>query len=136
MITRPSDRRLHRSRSAPRNVDATRVRVLVSNDDVVSVTGHLDGMPIPFSRSADETGIWQAVLPAAATGYRARLTVTARTADGRSGEDAITLQPAGHAEKHLRHHAALGTDAHAVEPWPEHGVLGSQLGPNKNGRHW
>ncbi|WP_250501235.1 metallophosphoesterase [Caballeronia sp. GAWG1-5s-s] len=136
MITRPSDRRLHRSRSAPRNVDATRVRVLVSNDDVVSVTGHLDGMPIPFSRSADETGIWQAVLPAAATGYRARLTVTARTADGRSGEDAITLQPAGHAEKHLRHYAALGTDAHAVEPWPEHGILGSQLGPNKNGRHW
>ncbi|MDR5856584.1 metallophosphoesterase [Caballeronia sp. LZ062] len=136
MITRPSDRRLHRSRSAPGSADATRVRVLVSDDDVESVTGHLDGMPVAFSPSADETGIWQAVLPAAATSHGARLTVTARTADGRSGEDSISLRPTAHTEKHLEHHAALGTDAHAVEPWPDHGILGTQLGPNKNGRQW
>jgi hypothetical protein len=42
------------------------------------------------------------------------ITVTTRTADGRS---------------------AAGTDTHAVEPGREHGFPGSQRGPNKNGRH-
>jgi 3',5'-cyclic-AMP phosphodiesterase len=32
--------------------------------------------------------------------------------------------------------APLGTDAHAIGEWREHGLLGSQLGPNKNGRAW
>jgi hypothetical protein len=64
------------------------------------------------------------------------LTVTAGTADGRSGADSILLQAAGHADKHLRHHSALGTGAHALEAWPEDGIIASQLGPNKNGRHW
>ena len=24
----------------------------------------------------------------------------------------------------------------ALEAWPEHGLLGTQLGPNKNGKKW
>jgi hypothetical protein len=24
----------------------------------------------------------------------------------------------------------------AISAWPEHGLLGTQLGPNKNGRKW
>ena len=28
---------------------------------------------------------------------------------------------------------ALGCDAHAIGAWPEHGIAGAQLGPNKNG---
>ena len=136
MITRPSDWRLDRSRTAPRSADGQCVRVLVSDDDVVSVTGSLDGIPIEFSPSADEAAIWQATLPAATANDWLPLTVTAVTADGRSGEDSISLQTAGHADKHLQHHPALGTDAHAVESWPEHGIIGSQLGPNNNGRHW
>jgi 3',5'-cyclic-AMP phosphodiesterase len=136
MITRPADWRLHRSRSVPRPSEEKCVRVLVSGDEVVSVTGSLDGVPVTFAPSAHEPGIWQAPLPAATASYRMPLTVTARTADGRSGEDSIALPAACHTDKHLRHHSALGTDAHAVEPWPEHGIAGSQLGPNKNGRHW
>ena len=31
---------------------------------------------------------------------------------------------------------ALGRDVHALGPWPEHGIEGTQLGPNKNGMHW
>ncbi|WGS54954.1 metallophosphoesterase (plasmid) [Paraburkholderia sp. D15] len=136
MITRPADWRLHRSRSVPRPSDEKCVRVLVSDDEVVSVTGSLDGIPITFARSADEAGIWQAPLPVTTANSRLPLTVTARTADGRSGEDSTALSAAGHADRHLKHRAALGTDAHAVEAWPEHGIVGSQLGPNKNGRHW
>jgi 3',5'-cyclic-AMP phosphodiesterase len=31
---------------------------------------------------------------------------------------------------------APGSDVHALGAWPEHGIEGSQLGPNKNGRRW
>ncbi|WP_321801444.1 metallophosphoesterase family protein [Caballeronia sp. J97] len=139
MITRPSDWRLRRSRSASGEAGGSRVRAFVSNDDVASVTGDLDGMPIAFSPSADEAGIWEAPLPAVAASYRMTLTVIAHTADGRRGEDSIALAAASaddRALKHVGEHVALGTDAHAVQAWPEHGIFGSQLGPNKNGRHW
>ena len=31
---------------------------------------------------------------------------------------------------------APGRDIHAIGAWPEHGIEGTQLGPNKNGRRW
>jgi len=31
---------------------------------------------------------------------------------------------------------APGRDIHSIGAWPEHGIAGTQLGPNKNGRHW
>ncbi|SAK60974.1 cyclic 3',5'-adenosine monophosphate phosphodiesterase [Caballeronia temeraria] len=136
MITRPADRRLHRSRSTPGSASDSVVRVLVSDDDVVSVIGELDGMPIEFAPSVDDVGIWEAPLPAVTASYRRTLIATAHTSDGRIGVDSIELAPVGSAASHLKDQSALGTDAHAVDPWPEHGILGSQLGPNKNGRHW
>jgi 3',5'-cyclic-AMP phosphodiesterase len=136
MITRPSDRRLQRSRPTPDAADPHCVRVLVSDDEVVSVTGDLDGIPFECSPSVTEGGIWQATLPAAQASDRMPLTVTARTADGRRGEDSIALTASGLTGGHVEPLAPLGTDAHPVEAWPEHGILGSQLGPNKNGRHW
>lgn len=30
----------------------------------------------------------------------------------------------------------IGGDADPVGAWPERGVLGTQLGPNRNGRQW
>jgi hypothetical protein len=64
-----------------------------------------------------------------------RSTVTALMADGRSAEDSILLHGASHADQHLVRHPAPGTHAHAVEPGAEHGIVGSESGPNKNGRH-
>ncbi len=31
---------------------------------------------------------------------------------------------------------APGHDIHSIGAWAEHGIAGTQLGPNKNGRHW
>ena len=31
---------------------------------------------------------------------------------------------------------APGRDIHAIGAWPEHGIAGTQLGPNKSGKHW
>ncbi|SAK98860.1 cyclic 3',5'-adenosine monophosphate phosphodiesterase [Caballeronia pedi] len=137
MITHPCDWRLYRRRVALNATQAKPlVRVLVSDDEVVAVAADLDGVRIALAPDANETGMWQAPLPSIATSERLRLTVTAQTADGRTGQDSIEL-PAAHAASRLSPQAGpLGSDAHVVEAWPEHGILGSQLGPNKNGRHW
>jgi len=29
-----------------------------------------------------------------------------------------------------------GHDLHSIGAWPEHGLLGSRLGPNRNGKKW
>ena len=38
-------------------------------------------------------------------------------------------------QKSSRHGSQLETED-IVEPWPERGLLGTQFGPNKNGRRW
>jgi 3',5'-cyclic-AMP phosphodiesterase len=136
MITRASDSRRQRSRSTQDGSDKQCIRVLVSDDGIVSVTGNLDGIPIGFSPGGGEAGIRQATLRAATASDRMPLTVTARTADGRSAEGSVSLQAAGHMAPHPERHCTPGTGAHAVGPWPEHGIAGSQPGPNRNGHHW
>jgi hypothetical protein len=55
--------------------------------------------------------------------------------DGKSGEDAIRV--AVNSSEHYRTAIRPGCDKdNAVGAWPEHGILGTQLGPNKNGRKW
>ncbi len=63
------------------------------------------------------------------------LTVNARTADGQTGEDGITIyvnQQGKYdppARRPVDYENALGE-------WPEKHVLGTQLGPNENGHPW
>jgi Icc protein len=40
------------------------------------------------------------------------------------------------AESVVRAPAADGSDADALGPWTETHILGTQLGPNRNGRQW
>ncbi|WP_429499462.1 metallophosphoesterase family protein [Robbsia andropogonis] len=137
MITQPSDRRMYRKHFGLYATEAkAQVRVLVSNDDVVSVSADLDGVHFALARVADEPGVWQAPLPAVTSMHRRALSVTARTADGRIGQDAIELPGADEADRNPSPPDSLGTDVHAVDAWPEHGIIGSQLGPNKNGHGW
>ena len=52
------------------------------------------------------------------------------------GQERITFvldRPGGHAVP-IRH--ADGSDRDALAAWPEKGLLGTQLGPNRNGRGW
>jgi hypothetical protein len=114
------------------------VRAKVFGENITSVTASIDdGDPLPMHAVDGAPGVWAAAaaLPSAVESYG--ITVRAQSADGTCNEDHIdvlvenpnspALAPFG---------AARGTDAHAVKPWPEHGVLGSQLGPNKYGRKW
>jgi Icc protein len=137
MITQPCDWRLYRRRFALNAAYAQpHVRVLVSDDGIVSVSVDLEGIQIALAPDVEDKGIWQAPLPSIAASERLRLTVTAKTADGRIGQDSIELPVASAAAGRSPQAGPLGSDAHAVKAWPEHGILASQLGPNKNGRHW
>jgi len=64
------------------------------------------------------------------------LTVTAVGSDGEAASDVLQVVTALGASKRSLLDAPLGTDAHTIGEWCEHGLLGSQLGPNKNGRAW
>ena len=136
MITQPADWRLQRRVLSKSTATSQQVRVLVSKDDVVAVTARLDETSIALAPSPHEPGVWQATLPAAAFDMKVRLVVTAQIGDGRTGQDSIQLMPLRSTQDHQYPVGPLGTDAHVVEAWPEHGIIGSQLGPNKNGRHW
>jgi Icc protein len=63
------------------------------------------------------------------------LAVRAKTADGREASDAISVltRQSGRYAMPPRHR---GDDTNAIAAYPEKGILGTQLGPNKNGRKW
>jgi hypothetical protein len=58
--------------------------------------------------------------------------VIVRAEDGQQGIDEIELQDI--ASPHLQ--VAHRDQDNAIGAWPERGILGTQLGPNKNGRKW
>lgn len=74
--------------------------------------------------------------------YRARLNgplgarrIAVRAQDAEGGTDADAVEPVGpHAPPPASQ--GIGSDADAVGAWPEKGLIGTQLGPNRNGRQW
>ncbi|GJE61369.1 metallophosphoesterase family protein [Methylobacterium trifolii] len=61
--------------------------------------------------------------------------LTVRVTDAEGGTDEDVVEPA--AELGARPTSkGIGSDADAVGAWPEKGLVGTQLGPNRNGRHW
>ena len=125
LITAPADERLRTSLSPP----PSRLRALVLGPEVpATVTAEIDGATLPMARDGRA---WSVDLPALAAGTH-RAMVRAETADG-AGEDAIDFV-AGPAAPVRR--AAEGSDADRVGAWPARHILGTQLGPNRNGRKW
>ena len=74
-------------------------------------------------------GVWSC--PWRPDGAPHRITVRAETAAGDAGEDTIL---AGDPPEPT--HAPAGSDIHAIGAWPERHLLGTRLGPNRNGRQW
>ncbi len=82
------------------------------------------------------SGLWQTKIPVPSSAGGDRIDVKATTSDGRTGSDAVGVMTPSSAVRRTGINATSGTDAHAVGEWADHGLMGSQLGPNKNGRHW
>ena len=137
MITSPADERLITNSSLEGHIAKDRIIIRakawadpVIDSAAVTLAGRTKAMcPIPGSN------VWQAEFERGplADGVHP-LTVSVEDRVGRTAEDSIRM--------------VLGTSAYIspkpserdqdnpVPSWPERGLLGTQLGPNKNGRKW
>lgn len=123
MVTRPAD-----PRQVPRP-GPVEIVAKVFGDNVAPVTArHEDGAAVPMERGAD--GLWRATLMLSAGHHDVAVTAG-------QDRDAISLLVRDTDDIPRRGApVALGSAMHAVGAWPQRGIEGTQLGPNRNGRHW
>lgn len=130
LITAPVDRRLAHADARP-VAGPTEIRALVLGPGPLACACSIDGGPWHPMHRAEGERCHRAVLdwPPGAR----RLSVRARSGEGLLDVDAVEpfCDPAGQVRAR-----GIGSDADAVGAWPEKGVLGTQLGPNRNGRQW
>lgn len=133
LITAPADYRLLRHAGQAVGAQFTVRAVVLGAEEVYQVAywlGDEDAPRYPMQR--DAAGVWTAIasLPAGAAA-RLPLTVEARDATGRPGRHRLLLAVAPY--QPLPRPGA-GSDAASIGAWEENGILGTQLGPNRNAR--
>jgi 3',5'-cyclic-AMP phosphodiesterase len=64
-----------------------------------------------------------------------RVTVQVQSADGRTATDAISVLT-NQSGRYAATPRRPGDHSNAIGGFPGKGILGTQLGPNKNGRKW
>jgi 3',5'-cyclic-AMP phosphodiesterase len=141
LITNPADHRLITDPAALGQVVAYELRIqakIWSSADVRRATCQInDSTPIPLVPAPEDNTRWRVRdnVRHLADGLH-RLTVRAEDGTGSVGEETITIlvNRTQHYQPPPRH--ADGSDKDTVGAWPEKGIFGSQLGPNRNGRKW
>jgi Icc protein len=130
VITSPSDERLL-TKSSQTPERSLKVRAKYCGEaEAVRATAHLWGHNIPMKR-VENSQVWEANVSAPREGvYSLRVSVV--DAHGKIATDEIRLV-IGDREERKR---VERDQDNALEAWPEHGLLGTQLGPNKNGKKW
>ena len=135
MITSPSDERLltDAQRATPGEHAELKVRAkLWGFDQVKSVVANIGESQAEMKQLAG-TQVWEGVIGASGLSHgRHSLAVLAQDARGTAAKDEIFIyvgaMPAISRQPH--------DQDNALPAWPEHGLLGTQLGPNRNGRKW
>lgn len=133
VITTPGDMRLTTQRTgAPAASGTLPVRARVwSGSRIVSAEARLGDQRFPL-HSADGH-LWAGALELPPhTGNPCDLRVVARDEHGVELEDAIRFVPGGPPPRSVE----PVDQGNAIGEWAERGLLGTQLGPNKNGRKW
>lgn len=130
VITSPSDERLlTRSSELPRETLKIRAKFW-GEVEGVDATAYLDGQTLTMKR-VEHSDVWEAEIPAPHEGTYS-LKVTCKDAHGAVADDEIRVAVGVRTERK----AEERDQDNALEAWPEHGLLGTQLGPNKNGKKW
>ena len=136
IITTPADERLVADDAAADGsaTDSLRVRAKVwATDEVQTVEASLGESTIRMQQ-VPGSNVWEATISCGEISSGVHpLRVTVVDAQGNMGSDEIRALIG--ADRPARQRAARDQD-NALEAWPEHGLLGTQLGPNKNGRKW
>ncbi len=130
LVTQPADQRLMAD-AGPRVDGAFTVRAQVLGDQLVTaVEVQVDDGPWqPMALSSDDKALWQARCADPGDTVRVR----ARDAAGRTDTDAVQPARSGWRSPPRK---ADGSDADRIGTWPERGLLGTQLGPNRKGKRW
>ncbi|AMM17619.1 metallophosphoesterase [Burkholderia sp. PAMC 28687] len=138
MITTPADRRLVTDPADQRQVPVgnCEVRAKVFGQQIAEVVVSIGEQRATMQPVSGEHAVWQAELPRPPDVDRYQVTVVASDANGNKASDTIDVLSRQGAGSRAFAAAPPGTDAHAVGEWADHGLLGSQLGPNKKGRAW
>ena len=129
-ITSPSDERLL-TKSSEIPQDTLNVRAKFWGEaEAVEAAAHLDGQRHPMTRVGD-SHVWKADVPSPREATYS-LKVSFKDAHGKIASDEIRLAVGQRTERKSEER----DQDNALEAWPEHGLLGTQLGPNKNGKKW
>jgi Icc protein len=130
IITSPSDERLLTNRSET-PCGNLRVRAKFWGEvEALRATAHLDGHDVPMER-VEKSQVWEAHLSIPHEGVYS-LVVSVEDSHGKVATDEIRVV-SGDPAKGER---VERDQDNALAAWPEHGLLGTQLGPNKNGKKW
>ncbi len=136
IITSPADERLIADDTEVEGpgAEGLTVRAKIWSDvEIASVVAAIGEESVPMDRISD-SNVWAARLDAGAPSNGVRLLqVAAVDKEGRTATDEIKVLIGS--DRTMRERAERDQD-NALEAWPEHGLLGTQLGPNKNGRKW
>ena len=130
MITSPGDERMITRISEGILGDFTVRAKYWGEYEAVKVFARLDGRYIPL-KQVKHSRVWQAKMFAPDEGVYSLL-VSFEDSRGRVATDEIRVVIG----ERWEHERAERDQENALEAWPEHGLLGTQLGPNKNGKKW
>jgi len=130
VITSPSDERLQMDQNETLQGNL-RVRAKFWGEaEAVRATAHLVGHAISMKRIPNSQ-VWQADVSIPHDGVYS-LKVSVEDARGKIATDEIRVV---RGDRTIRERMERDQD-NALEAWREHGLLGTQLGPNKNGKKW
>ena len=132
LITSPADHRLTTDLHHPAHVVAGRFTVrarVFGADPIVSCQCRInDGNWAPLQPTS---GHWVASYEAPPQKFT--LAVEATDESGNTDRDTIVVAAPGYLPPHR---VADGSDSDAIGEWPERHLMGTRLGPNRNGRQW
>lgn len=129
IVTAPADHRLMRGHDQ-RVAGRCTVRALVLGACAVArVACRVEGGDWVAMAQGDDRRAWSAALDVPSDRL-VTIEVEAVDAQGRPGLHAVRAAGPGYAPPSR---TGRGSDADAVGSWPENGILGTQLGPNRNG---
>jgi Icc protein len=129
MITSPADRRLA---IAPHSGEANVCREVRASAwgavPIAQAEFRIDDQPWR-SMVGGDSGLFDAKLTAPGGSFRLSVRVT----DQQRNQDTDTIEVAPYVAAERK---PTGSDAGSIGPWPVRHLLGTQLGPNRNGRKW
>jgi Icc protein len=130
VITSPSDERLL-TKSSEVAQGSLKIRAKFwSKAEALEATADLYGQTYAMKRVCNSL-VWEAEVPAPHGGTYP-LKVSFKDENGTVASDQIRFAADQRSERKFERR----DQDNALEAWPEHGLLGTQLGPNKNGKKW